>query len=134
MAVLKEVCVMTDNEQRSVISSNLKHLIRMSGKEQKQIALELGINPPTFNQWVMGKAIPSVTTLKSLASYFNVRLENIVNEVSPMPSSSSYSFSDEAVAVAMAYEKADDGIKIAVAKLLDIKKEDMTQPADVYTA
>ena len=119
---------MTDNEQRSIISSNLKHLIGMSGKEQKQIAFELDINPPTFNQWVMGKAIPSVTTLKSLASYFNVRLEDIVNDVSGEYSAQNrISFSDEAVIIARAYEKADDVIKTAVAKLLDVKRDDLTQ-------
>ena len=49
-----------DQRQKEIFSENLTYYIEQSGKDQKRIAIELDINPPTFNQWVTGKAIPSV--------------------------------------------------------------------------
>lgn len=71
---------MTDYEQRAIISQNLKRLIGRSGKDQKQVAFDLDVKAPTFNQWVTGKAVPSVTILQHIAEYFGVRLEAIVDE------------------------------------------------------
>ena len=71
---------MTEQEQKLIISKNLTRLIEKSGKEQKQIAFDIGEKPTTFNSWVKGKAIPAVTILHKVAEYFGVRLEDIVNE------------------------------------------------------
>ena len=71
---------LTDKEQKEVFSSNLQYYVRRSGKEQKQIAFDIGEKPTTFNSWVKGKAIPAVTILHKVAEYFGVRLEDIVNE------------------------------------------------------
>lgn len=70
---------MTDDEQKSIISQNLKHYIERSGKEQKQIAIDLDIQLSTFNSYVTGRALPSVSQLKRIAAYFKVNLLNIVN-------------------------------------------------------
>lgn len=71
---------MTEQEQKLIISKNLTRLIEKSGKEQKQIAFDIGEKPTTFNSWVKGKAIPAVTILHKVAEYFGVRLEDIVDE------------------------------------------------------
>ena len=70
----------TDLEQKKILSDNLKSYISRSGKEQKDIAFDLGVNPPTLNQWVTGKSIPSVSMLKKLADYFNCKLTDLVDE------------------------------------------------------
>lgn len=106
---------MTDLEQKRIISKNLKRLIESSGKEQKQVAADLDINAPTFNQWVNGKAIPSVSMLHTLAEYFAVRIENIVDE---QPIRIDYLFSEEAKEIAMAFERADSDTKAMVNRLL----------------
>ena len=68
-----------DQEQKKIISANLTRLLLTIPKDQKQIAIELDVNPPTFNQWVNGKAIPSVSMLKRIACYFRVPLSSIVD-------------------------------------------------------
>lgn len=70
----------SDNEQKAIIANNLSYLIELSGKDQKQISVELDVNPPTFNQWVNGKAIPSVSMLKRIAAYFGVMLTDLVDQ------------------------------------------------------
>ena len=61
---------MTDDEQKKIISDNLQTLIDQSGKEQKQISIDLEIQPTTFNSWVKGRAMPPVSQLQRIAAYF----------------------------------------------------------------
>lgn len=72
--------VYSDEEQKKIISENLTRLIKRSGKEQKQIAFAIDEKPTTLNRWVKGQTMPPVSVLNNLANYFNVRLEDIVDE------------------------------------------------------
>lgn len=107
-----------DNEQKRIISENLVSYIILSGKEQKDIAIELDVNPPTFNQWVNGKAVPSVTMLKRLAAYFGVPLTGIVDKNGLKSNDLELTASE--IDIIKAYRKAGKGIKDAINKLLDI--------------
>ena len=111
-----------DQKQKEIFSENLTYYIERSGKDQKKIAIELDINPPTFNQWVTGKAIPSVSTLKRLATYFNLTLSELVNVRSETISEPK--LTDHEKRLVAAYKKADIGIRNSVDILLRIKKED----------
>ena len=71
---------MTDDEQKKIISDNLQALINDSGKEQKQIAIELELQPTTLDSWVKGRALPPVSQLQRIAAYFRVGLLSIVNK------------------------------------------------------
>jgi Helix-turn-helix. len=58
----------SDQEQRSIIADNLtRFYFPFSKKTKKDVAIDLDINPPTFNQWVNGKAIPNISTLRKVA-------------------------------------------------------------------
>ena len=59
-----------DSEQRRIFSENLRKYIGRSGKTQKDIAIDLDVNPPTFSMWVKGKAMPSVSVIRKIADYF----------------------------------------------------------------
>lgn len=111
----------SDNEQKNIIRDNLSYYINLTGKDQKDIAIELDVNPPTFNQWVNGKAIPSVTTLKRLAAYFGIGLTNLVNRQDI--TEESIDITEREKNIIKAYRGADKGIKEAVNKLLDIKEQ-----------
>lgn len=71
---------MTDEEQKKVIGDNLSSLIEKSGKEQKQIAIDIDVNFTTLNSWVKGRAMPPVSQLQRIAKYFKVGLLDIVNK------------------------------------------------------
>ena len=81
---------MTDiplEQQKEIFAANLQKYIRISGKEQKQICADLGINESTFSQWVNGLAIPrNVSTIRKLADYFNIGMTKLIN---PEPEDSS---------------------------------------------
>lgn len=111
-----------DQAQKKILSDNLTYYIELSGKDQKQIAIELDINPPTFNQWANGKAIPSVSQLKRVAAYFNIGLIDLVN--SRTDRASKFVLSSHERTLVDAYRMAAPGIKQSVDILLGIQKED----------
>ncbi len=111
----------SDQEQKKIISANLTELIEQSGKEQKQISIDLDINPPTFNQWVTGKAIPAVSILKRIADYFNVSIVRIVDPPdAPSRKSTIVTLSTDEMDLVNAFNKADPSIQSCILKLLDL--------------
>lgn len=70
---------LSDEEQKIVFANNLQYYIRRTGKDQKQIALEMDIKPTTFNQWVKAKAIPAVSEIRKVACYFNIAVSDLVD-------------------------------------------------------
>lgn len=67
-----------DKELSRIFSSNIKYLISRSGKRQQDVALELGIPRTTFNNWCVGKVLPSLPKLRALAEYFHVEEDALV--------------------------------------------------------
>lgn len=41
----------TPEEQKMIFAKNLNNYIRLSGKQQKEVAKELGMSPTTLNTW-----------------------------------------------------------------------------------
>lgn len=71
---------MTNEEQKRIFSKNLGKYVAESGKQQKEIAEAIGVNPTTFNMWCTGNAIPGTGKLGTLAKYFRVGLSDLVDE------------------------------------------------------
>lgn len=109
-----------DFEQKKIISYNLQGLIIYSGKDQKEIAIDLDVNPPTFNQWVNGKAIPSVSMLKRIATYFGITLSQLVDDPENNPTDVNYSFNEKLLVYS--YRKSPQPLKEAAEKLLDVEQ------------
>lgn len=71
---------MTTLEQKVIFSNNLRRYVERSGKQQKQIANELGVPPTTFHSWYVGKVIPYWNTIQSLAKYFKILPSDLTDE------------------------------------------------------
>ena len=71
---------MTETEQKELTGKRLEELVKDSKKNQKQIAQDLDVEPNTMNQWIKGKAMPSLTMLRKLAAYFKVPLLYLLEE------------------------------------------------------
>ena len=63
---------LTEEEQKKIFSKNINHYISQSGKQQKEIAKDLGYSPTTFNTWCVGKIVPSAGKIQRIADYFNI--------------------------------------------------------------
>lgn len=63
---------MSDEEQKKVFSRNLNYYIKLNGKQQKEVANNIGENPTTLNMWCTGKSMPSLGKIQKLADYFKI--------------------------------------------------------------
>lgn len=70
---------MTIKEQKEIFSRNLTYLIEQSGKQQKEIAKDLGISYTTLNTWVRGASMPNTAKIQTLADYFNVLKSDLLD-------------------------------------------------------
>lgn len=107
----------SEEEQRNILASNLQHQVHLSGKDQRAICYELNINPPTFNQWVNGKAIPNISTLRRLMKYFNCTMSALIDPVDVSVFSDALTAKERTLVVK--YRSATPAIREAVDKLLD---------------
>lgn len=73
---------MTDEEQKKVFSKNLNYYIANSGKQQKEVASDLGISPTTFNTWCVGKIMPRMGKVQSIADYFSIGKSDLIDDKS----------------------------------------------------
>lgn len=111
---------MADEELKRVFASNLSYFINLSGKLQREVAADLGIAPTTFNTWCVGKILPSLPKLQTLASYFGCAVEDLLTPLMRKPTVR-VEVSLQEAAIVRAFQAADPGTRAAVAKLLDIK-------------
>ena len=70
---------MTDEEQRRIFGVNLSYQISISGKMQKEIALDLDVNQTTMSMWCTGKSIPRVSMVQKIADYFGIGKSQLVD-------------------------------------------------------
>lgn len=71
---------MTDSEQRRIFSKNINRYIAESGRMQKDIAKDLGYAPTTFNNWCVGKVLPSLGKVQRIADYFGIGKTDLLDD------------------------------------------------------
>lgn len=81
---------MTDDEQKKIFSKNLNRYIYQSGKQQKEVAQDLGYSPTTFNTWCVGKIIPSAGKIQKIADYFNIGKSDLLDDKISIPTKRYY--------------------------------------------
>ncbi len=124
--------MLTEEQQKEILSKNLQYYIDRSGKEQKRIAEDLGIKPPRFNMWVRGKSLPPVWALKNVAEYFQITLSDLALEKPDMNVISYDStrvlaekakpyLTGEILELIIAYSNAEEWKQQSVRKILDIE-------------
>ncbi len=73
---------MTIDEQKKIFSENLSKYVIRSGKQQKEIAHELGISYTTFNTWMRGTSMPNAAKIQTLADYFGILKSDLLDDAS----------------------------------------------------
>ena len=67
------------------VGDNIKKLRKEKGLQQKQIAIELGIDQSNYNKIENGKREPSLDLLNKLAGLFGVSVDDILNPGKELP-------------------------------------------------
>lgn len=70
---------MGENEERKTFGRNLTYYINKSGKDQVEVAKDLGFAPTTFNTWCTGKIIPSMGKVQQIADYFGIGKSDLID-------------------------------------------------------
>lgn len=70
--------VKTEDEACRNFASNVRYLIARSGKQQQEVAADLGLSATAFNNYMMGRNLPKFTVMQEIADYFHVNLEVLV--------------------------------------------------------
>ena len=63
---------------KEIFARNLSFYIERSGKNQREIADELGFSTSTFNNWVMGNKYPRIDKIEMLANYFGIQKSDLI--------------------------------------------------------
>lgn len=71
---------MTEDKQKKVFAHNLSMYVAKSGKQQKDIAKELGFNQKTFNGWCNALSFPSMGKVQVIADYFHIGKTDLLDE------------------------------------------------------
>lgn len=60
------------------LEKNLKEIAKINSKELKVMFKEIGVSPAAFTQWKYGRRRPKVETIKKLADYFNITIDDLL--------------------------------------------------------
>lgn len=115
---------MTTKEQMDIFSKNLRKYVSESGKEQKEIAKDLGYNYTTFNTWMRGTSMPNAAKIQTLADYFGIMKSDLLDE-----NQSNYYFDEHTAQMADALYH-DENMRLLFDAARDSKPEDLKMAAD----
>lgn len=62
--------------------NRIKQLREKAGKQQKELAIDLGVSQPTVSDWESGRKIPSAKSTSKLADYFQVPIDYLLGRES----------------------------------------------------
>lgn len=71
---------MTDEQQKRIFAKNLSYYISLNGKQQNEVAKDLGINASTLNMWCNGNSFPGIGKIQKLADYFRIGKSDLLDE------------------------------------------------------
>ena len=111
---------MTNEEQKRIFARNLSKCISLNGKQQKDVAKDLGINPTTLNMWCNGNALPSTGKIRKLADYFRIGMTDLTDEKAEVSIEDEYT--DVTMKIALTDKRFRD-IIVKYSKLPADKKE-----------
>lgn len=110
---------MTNKEYGKVVAKNLKRLAFNSGKQQIEIAKELGLPKTTLNTWMNGYRVPKIESIDMLAEYFGVTRNEIMMPYGMVPVDTISAFERNII---LAYRNATPDRKESVLLLLGLKE------------
>lgn len=80
MTFMDKKNTLDDCLQRKIFAKNLNFYISKSGKQQNEVAKDLGFPPTTFNTWCMGKVMPKMGKVQAIADYFDIFKSDLLED------------------------------------------------------
>ena len=75
---------MSNVGNKETFAKNLSYYLSICGREQKEVAEDIGVATSTFNEWVKGKKYPRIDKIELLANYFGIKKSDLIeNKTTP---------------------------------------------------
>lgn len=71
---------MSNIGNKETFAKNLTYYLSICGKEQKEVAANIGVATSTFNEWVKGKKYPRIDKIELLANYFRIKKSDLIED------------------------------------------------------
>lgn len=71
---------MSNIGNKEVFARNLLYYLKLSGRDQKEVAEYVGVAPSTFNEWVKAKKYPRIDKIEKLATYFGILKSDLIED------------------------------------------------------
>ena len=71
---------MSNLGNKEIFSENLQYYVGISGKNQREIAEDLGVPYTTFNDWYIGKKYPRIDKIEMMANYFGILKSDLIED------------------------------------------------------
>lgn len=120
---------MSEEDEKRIFSKNLNYYISQSGKQQKEIAKDLGYSPTTFNTWCVGKVVPNLGKIQKIADYFGIGKTDLLEDKSNKNKSSYYTNPETAKVAQEIYENEELRLLFDAAR--DAEPEDLRTVHDL---
>lgn len=65
---------------KETLAKNLRKYINMSGKDRKEIAIDLGLPYSTLTDWVNANKYPRINNIEKMADYFGVSKSDLIED------------------------------------------------------
>lgn len=81
---------MSNLGNKEIFAKNLAFYLEQSGRDQKEVAEDVGVAPSTFNEWMKAKKYPRIDKIEILANYFGILKSDLIEA----PAEDGYSLSE----------------------------------------
>jgi transcriptional regulator with XRE-family HTH domain len=71
---------MSNLGNKEIFARNLAYYLERSGRDQKEVAEDVGVAPSTFNEWMKAKKYPRIDKIEILANYFGILKSDLIEE------------------------------------------------------
>lgn len=65
---------------KETFAKNLVYYLSICGREQKEVAEDIGVPTSTFNEWVKAKKYPRIDKIEKLANYFKIKKSDLIED------------------------------------------------------
>lgn len=116
--------MLKESEFNSIFANNLRRFLSDNNMSQVELANRLGVGTTSVYNWCAGIKTPRMDKVDKMCEIFHCNRSDLITETPAATISSSPSLSEEEMAVALGYRKADENIKNGIAGLLGIKRKE----------
>lgn len=123
--------MLKESEFNSIFANNLRRFLSDNNMSQVELANRLGVGTTSVYNWCAGIKTPRMDKVDKMCEIFHCSRSDLITETPAAAISSSPTLTEEEMAIALGYRKADENIKNGIAGLLGIKRKETASSGSI---